>query len=133
MPSKITIAEAREIARGIQDKAEADRKAYAEAEARRTQDEHGHWAVATGSLPVLSVQGLLEKWSALAGRLKDKSAEESHSLNTREAFRWESMQWMVEDCIKDLRAELARATERQPEENAEMTDANPKKGQSHER
>lgn len=77
----------------------------------------GSLGVVGGSLPGWRVERLLRHWADRAQRLKEASADESSSLNTTEAFRLESMQWAVEDCMRDLRADAARATERQPEEN----------------
>ena len=71
----------------------------------------------TGSLPAWRVERLLRHWADRAQRLKEASADESSALNTTEAFRLESMQWAVEDCVRDLRADMARANKRQPEEN----------------
>jgi hypothetical protein len=62
----------------------------------------GALALGTGSLPVSSVQKLLKQWEEYAAR---------YSAN-------EPSGWWLRRCIDELRAEAARATERQPDENA---------------
>jgi hypothetical protein len=62
--------------------------------------------LATGSLPAESVQLLIVKWLERCEAYADKSDPRAHPTWT---------------CLCDLRAEMARANKRQPEENVEIS------------
>jgi hypothetical protein len=82
--------------------------------------------VSTGSLPVLSVLYLIERWGKNAGQWK--SDVEYHK---RLIFKddpaaaisvasCEARASIYAVCIQDLRTEMARANQRQPEENNQI-------------
>jgi hypothetical protein len=68
--------------------------------------------LATCSLPVSSVERLLAKWEA---RAKQSAVVMSHNPRLGMDYRIEIA--ATQRCLDDLRAEMAAATERQPEEN----------------
>lgn len=106
MPRKITIAEARGIARQIQTDADARRAAFAEDEARRTTDVVGHCAVATGSRSVSSAYKLLDRWFNRAVNLTTKATPTSRARVQEIMF-----------CARDLRRQMDLWNKRQPTAN----------------
>jgi len=71
-------------------------------------------AVPTGSLPAASVNSLLSHWETELRRLRALAREELNEDIVAD-YLVALRQW--ERCIEDLRAEMARANLRQPEEN----------------
>lgn len=80
-------------------------------------------SVSTGSLPVSSVRYLIERWSNNAGQWKSDAEYHKRPIFQNEpsaaisVASCEARASIYAVCIQDLRAEMARANQRQPEEN----------------
>jgi len=75
----------------------------------------GALAVAPGSLPVPSAEALCVVWET-AAKIRDDMANELRSKGELD-LSLENTADAYEHCAQQLRREIARATERQPEEN----------------
>lgn len=75
----------------------------------------GAFPLATGSLPVSSVHLLLSRWHAEAAK-GHQCAKAWGSPGNPAPFH-QGWAQALEHCIEELRAELVRANQRQPEEN----------------
>lgn len=82
----------------------------------------GAFSVPGGSLPVSSVVALLARWTTDEKRRRAKSAD-AHKVAQWAREQYEAEADILAGCIADLCAEMARATERQPE--WEMPDGHP--------
>lgn len=79
----------------------------------------GAFPLATGSLPVSSVHLLLSRWHAEAAK-GHQCAKAWGSPGNPAPFH-QGWAQALEHCIEELRAELVRANQRQPEENNKVS------------
>lgn len=85
--------------------------------AHETQGQSARSSLATGSLPVSSAEALLEKWDFMAdhwSQLAENRRKRGEELGAY-TCKIRAEGWTF--CASQLRWELERATERQPEEN----------------
>jgi hypothetical protein len=84
------------------------------------QAQSARCSVATGSLPVSSVHLLLSRWHAEAAK-GHQCAKAWGSPGNPAPFH-QGWAQALEHCIEELRAEMASANKRQPEENTEASE-----------
>lgn len=77
----------------------------------------GHCDVSTGSLPVSSAEALCRDWKKRIKIARDLRGLQHKQGNKASSRRWRMRADAIEQCVEDLRREMARATVRQPEEN----------------
>lgn len=92
------------------------------------------FASASGSLPASSVKVLLDRWTQYRDDWRQSEADwKNNQTSESDAVRLNRCQArakVLEQVIEELRAEVAAANVRQPEENAAMSDWS---GEQHER
>lgn len=77
-------------------------------------------AVATGSNPGLSAEGLAYLWEQEAHALRSAADRNCRTMRTAHAILYGKAE-QLEKCAEELRRQQALPTSRQPESNAEVT------------
>lgn len=80
--------------------------------------------VSTGSLPVLSAEGLADLWVGQARAIRSNASRQC-KYNQRGADKAEAQARQLEACAEELRRWVALPNQRQPEENTAIRHAAP--------